>query len=270
MSACDPQQRVTHTTPYGGGLALLNNVSAALSVPQKAPHLLLPRLKRSRCACALFVLLTEVVVKGRGGGGGERLSGDPPPFHPQSYAHGGQQFLRQHSVAGNDMTASAVLWEAHSRACQTSLFFVVHLSPSFSTFSTPPPSLFVVKCLALNREFNPPPPTKNLLLYPPPRVQEPPCARTAPPGSAVEFSTSPFFARVMGFSWFWWMWDSYSGVQDNISCVLLRVPPSGGALSVSHSRTYPLNPSPLLSTPSPKQPAPDKETNKSQLNTVEH
>ena len=63
-------------------------------------------------------------------------------------------------------------------------------------------------------------------------------AQEPPPGSLVEFSTSPFFARVMGFSWFWWMWDSYSGVQDNISCVLLWVPPSGGTLSVSHSRTY--------------------------------
>ena len=47
---------------------------------------------------------------------------------------------------------------------------------------------------------------------------------------------------------------------------LLQVPPSGGTLSVSHRHTYPLNPSTLLSTPSPKQPAPDKETNKSQSN----
>ena len=47
---------------------------------------------------------------------------------------------------------------------------------------------------------------------------------------------------------------------------LLQVPPSGGTLSVSHRHTYPLNPSPVLSTPSPKQPAPDKETNKSQSN----
>ena len=105
---------------------------------------------------------------------------------------------------------------------------------------------------------------------PPPPVSKNRLTQEPPPGSAVEFSTSPFFARVMGFSWFWWMWDSYSGVQDNISCVLLWAPPSWGTLSVSHSRTYPLNPSPLLSTPSPKQPAPDKETNKSQLNTVEH
>ena len=105
---------------------------------------------------------------------------------------------------------------------------------------------------------------------PPPPVSKNHLAQEPPPGSAVEFSTSLFFARVMGFSWFWWKWDSCSGVQDNISCVLLRVPPSGGTLSVSHSCTYPLNPSPLLSTPSPKQPAPDKETNKSQLNTVEH
>ena len=45
---------------------------------------------------------------------------------------------------------------------------------------------------------------------------------------------------------------------------------SGGTLSVSHRHTHPLNPSPVLSTPSPKQPAPDKETNKSQLNTGGH
>ena len=79
----------------------------------------------------------------------------------------------------------------------------------------------------------------QLTYVPPPPVSKNHLAQEPPPGSAVEFSTSPFFARVMGFSWFWWMWDSYSGVQDNISCVLLRVPPSGGALSVSHSRTYP-------------------------------
>ena len=46
------------------------------------------------------------------------------------------------------------------------------------------------------------------------------------------------------------MYDTYSGVQDIISCVLLRVPPLGGTLSVTHRRAYPLNPSPLLSTPS--------------------
>ena len=55
-----------------------------------------------------------------------------------------------------------------------------------------------------------------------------------------------FFTRVVGFSCFWWMCDSYLGVQDIISCVLLRVPPSGGTLSVTHRRTYPLNPSPQL------------------------
>ena len=46
-------------------------------------------------------------------------------------------------------------------------------------------------------------------------------------------------------------------------------PPIRGTLSVSHRCTYPLNPSPMLSTLSPKQPAPDKETNKSKLNTSE-
>ena len=41
-------------------------------------------------------------------------------------------------------------------------------------------------------------------------------------------------------------------------------------ISTIELRFPPLNPSPLLSTPSPKQPAPDKETNKSQLNTGGH
>ena len=76
-----------------------------------------------------------------------------------------------------------------------------------------------------------------------------PLAQEPPPGSAVEFSHHFFFTTVLGFSWFWWMQDSYAGVQDNISCVLLRVPPSGGTLLVSYRRTYLLNPSPLLSTP---------------------
>ena len=51
---------------------------------------------------------------------------------------------------------------------------------------------------------------------------------------------APLFpTTVLGFSWFWWMWDSYSGVQDSISCVLLRVPPSEGTLLVNHTCTYP-------------------------------
>ena len=29
-----------------------------------------------------------------------------------------------------------------------------------------------------------------------------------------------FFTTELCFSWFWWMKDSYSGVHDNISCVL--------------------------------------------------
>ena len=51
---------------------------------------------------------------------------------------------------------------------------------------------------------------------------------------------------------------------------MLWAPPSQGTLSVSHMRTYPLHPSPVLSTLSPKQQARDNETNKSQLNTVGH
>ena len=104
---------------------------------------------------------------------------------------------------------------------------------------------------------------------PPPRVQEPPCARTAPWFRGRIFHIT-FFCQGNGFFMVLVDVGQLFRCADNISCVLLRVPPSGGTLSVSHSRTYPLNPSPLLSTPSPKQPAPDKETNKSQLNTFEH
>ena len=102
----------------------------------------------------------------------------------------------------------------------------------------------------------------------------PPCLGTAlrknRPLVPQSNSRTTFFTTVLGFSGFWWMQDSYSGVQDNISRVLLWVPLSGGTLSISHRRTYPLNPSPLLSTPSLKQPAPDKDTTKSQLNTGGH
>ena len=87
--------------------------------------------------------------------------------------------------------------------------------------------------------------------YRPTCTPTPACPRTAP-WFRGRILAPLFFTTVLGFSWFWWMQDSYSGVHDNISCVLLRVPPSGGTLSVSHRYTYPLNPSPLLSTPSPK------------------
>ena len=73
----------------------------------------------------------------------------------------------------------------------------------------------------------------------PPTVSKNRLAQEPPPGSAVELLHHFFFTTVLGFSWFLWMQDSYSGVQDNISCVLLRVPPLGGTLSVSHRRTYP-------------------------------
>ena len=73
-------------------------------------------------------------------------------------------------------------------------------------------------------------------------------------------SRTTFFYHGIGFFMVLVDAGQHPCVQDNISCVLL---------SVSHRRTYPLNPSPLLSTPSPKQPAFDKETNKSQLNTSE-
>ena len=45
-------------------------------------------------------------------------------------------------------------------------------------------------------------------------------AQEPPPGSTVEFSHSFFSTAELDFLWFWWMQDSYSGVQDNISCVL--------------------------------------------------
>ena len=79
---------------------------------------------------------------------------------------------------------------------------------------------------------------------PPPPVPRNRIAQEPPAGSAVEFSHHFFFTRVLGFSWFWWMQDSYSGVQDNISCVLLWVPPSWGD-PISQSQVHiPLKPLP--------------------------
>ena len=106
-----------------------------------------------------------------------------------------------------------------------------------------------------------------VLLPPPPRVQEPPCARTAPWFRGGIFHIT-FFCQGNGF--FMVLVDVgqlFRCAGQHLMCVATGPP---GTLSVSHSHTYPLNPSPLLSTPSPKQPAPDKETNNSQLSRVEH
>ena len=53
----------------------------------------------------------------------------------------------------------------------------------------------------------------------------PPCLGTAlrknrPLVPRSNSRTTFFFTTESGFSWFWWMQDSYPGVQDNISCVL--------------------------------------------------
>ena len=102
---------------------------------------------------------------------------------------------------------------------------------------------------------------------PPPRAQEPPYARTAP-WFRGRILAPLFFTTVLGFSWFWWMRDSYLGVQDKI--VLLRVPPSWGD-PISQSQVHiPLKPLPPALDPFPKATSPDKETNKSQLNTGGH
>ena len=90
-----------------------------------------------------------------------------------------------------------------------------------------------------------------LYTYPPPPAQEPPCARTAP-WFRGQILAPLFFTTVLGFSWFWWMQDSYSGVQDNISCVLLGVPPSWGD-PISQSQAHiPLKPLPPALDPLPK------------------
>ena len=57
---------------------------------------------------------------------------------------------------------------------------------------------------------------------------------------------------------------------QHFMCVATGTPIKGGpyrSVTVAHT---PETPPPLLSTPSPKQRAPDKESNKSELSTVEH
>ena len=94
--------------------------------------------------------------------------------------------------------------------------------------------------------------------YPPPPVSKNHLAQEPTPGSAVKFSHH-FFYQGSGF--FMFLVDVgqlFRCAGHHFMCVTTG-PPSGGTLSVTHRRTYPLNPSPLLSTPSPKQPAPDKK-----------
>ena len=71
----------------------------------------------------------------------------------------------------------------------------------------------------------------------------------------MEFSHHFFFTTVLGFSWFWWMQDSYSGVQDNISHVLLRVPLKVDPISQSHAH-IPLKPLPSALDPFPEATSP--------------
>ena len=105
---------------------------------------------------------------------------------------------------------------------------------------------------------------KKLEKIAPTYVPPPPCLGTTLrkncPLVPRSNSRTTFFYHGIGFFMVLVDAGQHPGVQDNISCMLL---------SVSHRRTSTLNPSPLLSNPSPKQPAPDKETNKSQLNTSE-
>ena len=92
-------------------------------------------------------------------------------------------------------------------------------------------------------------------LYPPP----PPCPGDAlrknrPLVSRSNSRTTFFFTTVLGFSWFWWMQDSYSGVQDNI--VLLWAPPSWGD-PISQSQAHiPLKPLPPALDPFPEATSP--------------
>ena len=100
---------------------------------------------------------------------------------------------------------------------------------------------------------------------PPPPVSKNHLAQEPPPGSAVEFSTSLFFCQGNGF--FMVLVDVgqlFRCAGQHFMCVATGPPIRGDPISQSQSH-IPLKPLPLLSTPSPKQPAPDKETNKSQL-----
>ena len=56
---------------------------------------------------------------------------------------------------------------------------------------------------------------------------------------------------------------------QHFMCVATGPPIRGDPISQSQAHIPLKTPPPVLSTPSPKQPAPDKETNKSQLNTSE-
>ena len=106
---------------------------------------------------------------------------------------------------------------------------------------------------------------------PPPGVQEPPCARTAPWFRGRIFHIT-FFCQGNGF--FMVLVDVgqlFRCAGQHFMCVAMGPRIRGDPISQSQSH-MPLKPPPphLLSTPCPKQPAPDKETNKSQTNTVEH
>ena len=94
-------------------------------------------------------------------------------------------------------------------------------------------------------------------------VPPPPCPRTTlrknQPLVPRSNSRITFFYQGSGF--FMFLVDVgqlFRCAGHHFMCVTTG-PPIRGTLSVTHRRTYPLNPSPLLSTPSPKQSAPDKK-----------
>ena len=96
------------------------------------------------------------------------------------------------------------------------------------------------------------------LVTPPPPVSKNHLAQEPTPGSTVKFSHH-FFYQGSGFFMFLVDVGQLFGYAGHHFMCVTTGPPTGGTLSVTHRRTYPLNPSPLLSTPSPKQPAPDKK-----------
>ena len=98
-------------------------------------------------------------------------------------------------------------------------------------------------------------------MVPPPPVSRNHLAQEPTPGSAVEFSHH-FFYQGSGF--FMFLVDVgqlFRCAGHHFMCVTTGPPIRGDP--ISHSQAHiPLKPLPLLSTPSPQQPAPDKKQTK--------
>ena len=99
---------------------------------------------------------------------------------------------------------------------------------------------------------------RGVFWYPPPPVSKNHLAQEPTPGSAVKF-WHHFFYQGSGFFMFLVnVGQLFRCAGHHFMCVTTGPPIRGDPISHSQAH-YPLNPSPLLSTPSPKQPAPDKK-----------